>query len=139
MSKGFHNCYHNPSHDKDSYSHAENQFKQLCQKLGFEANVDFIHEKKVKTLECGRVKQFYLDFYFIRKRISVEINPMFHLTYQKVRNRDTIKRKILRRHFNIEQFNIKVINGDIDSIYASKVLEMIRNAPNSKETLEAYC
>lgn len=149
MPKGFHNGFHNQNHDKNSFSIAEQQFKDYCFKHGIDIK-DLLHEHKVKFkwVKGSTTKSSIVhpDFLHITTRIIIEINPMFHYTYKPVVVRDARKIKQLRKH-GYKVFRIKVFIGTVKGKYttklnlkyANKVVNIMKRAKQSREQLGYYC
>lgn len=145
----FHNCYHNYNHDKNGFSIAEKQFKDYCLKHGLNLK-DLLHEHKIKFkwIKGNTTKSsvVHADFLHVPTRIIIEINPMFHYTYQPVVERDARKIKQLRKH-GFRVFRIKVFIGTrkgkyttkLNLKYANEVVNTIKRAEESKEQLAYYC
>jgi hypothetical protein len=131
--KGFSANYHNYLKDKSSYSIAERQFKELLEHCGLN---DFIHEFKVKVRDFkGTNHTYHMDFYFPLFKIAIEINPLFHYTYNSVAMRDKLRAKLLKRKAHIETIDIKVyqkvrkgkLETFIDYEKAFKIIQIILN------------
>jgi hypothetical protein len=141
--KGFHHCInsHNPNKDKDVFSHAEKEFYDLAIKEGF----NFLHEHKVKVKDIKGITHTYsLDFYDALRKANIEINPLFHYTYETVRKRDILRILLLKKKRHIKTFhvlayyNVKAKRCEIDREQALKVLKEVKKLKVNRESLIYY-
>lgn len=140
--QGFNANFHNYSRNKNVYSIAEQQFKQLLDKFG----IYYTHEHKISCKDVRmRTYCYHMDFYLPELRLNLEIKPLFHWTYEIVAKRDQLREKLLKK-YHIDTIDIKVFHfvrkkrliTQIDTENAFKVLKSLKNKPISKETLSFY-
>jgi 5'(3')-deoxyribonucleotidase len=131
--KGFSANAHNYNRDGNVYSIAEMQFKELLESYG----INFIHEYQVKVKDIkNNVHSYHLDFYIPELRLAIEVNPLFHYTYETVAIRDNLRSRLLKRKADITTWDLKVyfktVKGVtqtfIDYEKAFKIIEQILKA-----------
>lgn len=147
--KGFSANQHNYKRSSKQYSEAEQLFKDALNLAGLKENLDYFHEHKVKVRDVhNRIHVYHLDFYFPSLKICVEINPMFHYTYEVVAIRDKLRASLLKRKLNIKTLDLKVYMKTrkgktymaLDVKQCDKILNEILNKIHNphKETLLFY-
>jgi len=142
--QGFSSNYHNFKHDNGKYSTAEKLFKKLLDKH----NVKYVHEYRVKLKDfIGKTHNYYIDFYIPEVKLAIEINPLFHYTYESVKIRDKLKARLLKRRMHIKTIDIKAyirvkqknrikrLITTIDNTKALNLIQKIKRMKPNKETL----
>lgn len=142
--KGFSSNFHNFERDNNTYSKAEDLFKDLL----LEHNLsEFIHEHKVKVKDINdRTHTYHLDFYFYNLKVCIEVNPIFHETYRVVKIRDNLREYLLKRKMHIKTFKLRVLHKckkgklltRIDKRQSKRIIKKLKSLKVSKETLTFY-
>jgi very-short-patch-repair endonuclease len=119
--KGFSANCHNYNRNKNVYSEAENQFKELLEQHNIK---DYLHEFKVKVRDIrGKIRTYHIDFYFPSLKLAIEINPMFHYTFKTVVTRDKLRALLLKKNYHINTIDIKVHHKTVKGKTIMKLLK----------------
>ena len=144
--KGFSANFHNYKRISDSYSIAENLFREQLELNGI---TNYLHEHKVTIKDIlGNMHNYHLDFYMPSIKLCIEISPLFHQTYLTVAVRDKLRTSLLKRklgiktvvvrvHFRIRKGITETFINPVDVKSVMSEIKKLGKNPN-KETLTYY-
>lgn len=117
--KGFSANAHNYSRDAKIFSIAEELFKEVLESEGFK---NYVHELKIIVKDTVLNSHIYhIDFYFPSLKLAIEINPLFHYTYQNVLIRDQLRSKLLARKHGIKTLDVKVLHKTVKGKFLTQL------------------